>query len=247
MPGVTDRIPTPAPSKPETNAFANLVSLPKVQMKKPEAKKKDKEEVEFGIELDVYSAIKALEDVLKSYKEQNKAICDDQMEEHFTQFSFDFKKKPVSFAAVSNSATATCIPGKRSTSSHLTPEQVELLEQHNIPIDTKELVPAIPELIAFNPSIPLDKKLAQKISDALASIPELRGQQVLVKQDAQEAQAVKVVSEHAADFIAANIKDKTLMQKLLGIVTTKSLKAKLTNPTLDNVFSILKKANIKLG
>lgn len=232
----------------EVNLFSGM-KVNKIAPKKA-MKKGAKPQVEFGPELDVLAALKTLSDVIETYQAEFDGEVRQQVDSEFLDYAIEHKTKPITFEAISDKAKATCSPVKRSTRSALKPEEVALLQEYGVPFERNEISAEIPELIGFNPELEMTPAIQAKISKALASIDELKGQQVFVKQEAQEAQYTYVVSELSAEYVCNNIADKEVLAKLLSIVQNKSLKVQLQADSsvslLDQVFAILKANNINL-
>lgn len=99
-------------------------------------------------------------------------------------------RKPESFRAAEGDASASIEMRKRSTRSALTDEEVIVLEQLNIPVETSITVP---RMFGINPSYCGDMKLLEKVSAAIAAL--VPADFIVV----QEEKSTRVVSDSTFD------------------------------------------------
>jgi hypothetical protein len=185
--------------------------------------------------------IKSLSALGDTYDAKVKA----KMAEEFATMALAKGKRPINFIGVSSKAEASCELRRRASNNPLTSEEISLLEAADVPVAQDVIREEIPERYFFNPEIVADATLAAKISAALSSIPELAGQEIIIRQPMQEALYKTIVGDDALDAVGAT-KDLELIKELLPIVSSLSIRVKLTTANLNEAFTVLKSAEIVL-
>lgn len=219
---------------------AKVVAAPVEKEKKA---KDEKREVNLGESLDTVAAISALTDTLESIKKTMDAQLKDLMTAEFVEEAIKTQRKPESFRGVGAHSSASCEIRKRSSRSVLKPEEVVILNRLGIKIDKKVTKEAIEEHYFFNPKAFNDPKLVQEISDRLDGLTTADGEGLMMKQEGREAVESDVVDEDVLNDAAKSITDITDLTTVYKIIATNALgKFKLDDPSLQNIFSILREA-----
>lgn len=211
------------PKKP-VNLFANVKSDDKIITPTTKAKK-EKTQVELGSALDEIASIDALRKFLDAKREIIERQVKDRIKTQFIEMSLVKGGQPENFTGVSEFATASCEMKKRSSASVLSEAEVEILNGFGIPVK-REVTFSVPERIYFNEEVlSMGEDVLLKISKALSAIPELRGVDIIKKQEAQEI--VKNIVDEATLPSVCTINDAEQMGQLLDIAATFSIKPKL--------------------
>jgi hypothetical protein len=222
-----------------SNLFAQATVVKEEKITK---KKGEKERVEIGTDLDMVAGIKAFQDQLKGVYEVYYQKVTEKMREHFVDEAVKTGRRPESFRGIGAVSEASCELRTRSTTSALSPAEVAVLKDNNISVDKVPVVEEIPERFFFNPALILDDKLAQKISDALESIPELKGKEIIMRQEARAPEFKMVVAEGSFDSVA-QIKDVAVVKQLMEIIGTTAIKPSYKG-SLNIIVEILKKTGV---
>lgn len=119
-------------------------------------------------------------------------------------------EKPSNFRAVEGLARITMIFAKRSTSSVLDADEIELLNEHDIPMEVEKT----PASFEFNSTYLDDPAMRKRIFAALKGFPK----DIIQKTPASTR---VTVSQETVDAIFQN---KAVAEKLLPVVTTFSMK-----------------------
>ena len=226
--------------KKDIFAAAKVVAAPVEKEKKA---KDEKREVELGDSLDTVAAISALTDTLESIKKTMDAQLKDRMTVEFVEEAIKTGRKPESFRGVGIESSASCEIRKRSSRSVLKPEEVVILNRLGIKIEKKVTKEAIEAHYFFNPKAFDDPKLVQEISDRLGDLTTSDGEGLIMKQEGRAAVESDVVDTDVLNEAAKSITDVTDLTTVYKIVSTNALgKFKLDDPSLQNVFSILRAA-----
>jgi hypothetical protein len=229
-------------AKAKTSIFteAKVVAAPVEKEKKD---KNEKREVNLGESLDIVAAISALTDTLESIKKTLDSQLKDQMTAEFVEEAIKTQRKPESFRGVGSVSSVSCEIRKRSSRSVLKPEEVVILNRLGIKTEKKVTKEAIQEHYFFNSKAFDDPKLVQEISDRLDGLTTADGEGLMMKQEGRAAVESDVVDADVLNEAAKSITDVTDLTTVYKIVATNALgKFKLADPSLENVFSILRDA-----
>lgn len=213
----------------------------------PKKKKGEKTEVFIGESLDTYSAIDTMIKTLTGIKDVYRNDVLEAMTKQFVTETLSTKTKPENFKGLGNQSEASCELRKRSSASVLSAAEVALLDKYNISTETVITTPAQEEKFFFNPKLVADPKLANKISKALSSIPELANIDVLLREAPKEEVSVQVASDKSFFDAAANINNAEALKHVYGIIATVAIKPKMTTDDLKAVLSLIEKTGISLS
>jgi hypothetical protein len=142
-------------------------------------------------------------------------------------------KRPANFQGSEGSDEVTVIFSRRSYASALTDEEVEVLTEHDIPLETS----TVPASFVFNSEYLDDPIWRKKITLALKGFPS----DIILKTPASTR---TVVSDDTIDAIFAR-RDPDLAEQLLPLVTTFSIRSK-PNPNTD-IVGLLTRVGAILG
>lgn len=199
---------------------------------KPAAKGKKKKEIKISGLL----AVAAFDAVIKSMtaiKETMAAtIKEGPMTDHFVAQGMLLKRTPESFTGVEGNAKASCELRKRSTSSVLSPEEVETLEAKGIPVET--IVTTV-ETYRFNEKHLADPLLMAKIEKALSGIKGLPEDLLFF----QEGVSKQVVADDAIDTLFRDITDEDTVREILPLITVQAIKPTMVTDDSTAAFSIV--------
>lgn len=117
-------------------------------------------------------------------------------------------------------STASAEFRKRSSMSKLTDEQIAVLEANSIPYETAVIKE---EHYFFNPELINNPATRQAISKALANVPELKNQQVLMK---QEKEVKYIVADESLNRAFAQVDKRSMLEAILDIVSVAAIKVK---------------------
>jgi hypothetical protein len=213
----------------------------------PKKKKGEKTEVFIGESLDTYSAIDTMIKTLTGIKDVYRNDVLEAMTKQFVKETLSTKTKPENFKGLGNQSEASCELRKRSSASVLSAAEVALLDKYNVTTETVVTTPAQEEKFFFNPKLVADPKLANKISKALSSIPELANIDVLLREAPKEEVSVQVASDKSFFDAAANINNAEALKHVYGIIATVAIKPKMTTDDLKAVLSLIEKTGISLS
>lgn len=203
--------------------FANAKTI------KPAAKKKATKEI---VSIDGLEQLAAIDTVMKSLEALKETLAADvksQMAVHFVKTGCERKARPANFQGEEGLATASCELRARSSRSALSPSEVELLSQNDVPTETVE---DVAETFVLNPAYKDDQNLLATVQGALEGVDGIPADLFL----RQEGVSRTVVSEGAIDAIFKL--DPDVANTLLSIVTTLAIKPKLA-ADLDKAFEIV--------
>lgn len=201
--------------------------------------------IKLGQELDLYVAIDALTKSLAGVQKTCRAEIETAVEAEFVKRSATSKTKPESFHGLSDLGDVTCAWSKRASNIPLNEDEQKLLASYKIPVESTELSERIPERYFFNPDLLVDASLSGKISAALASIPELAGKQVIMKQAERPAQMKVVVSDATVEAVA-KLGKREAIADLFHVVGKIMLKAKCKSQDLNDILEVIRKAGVKI-
>lgn len=229
----------------KTNLFTGATAV-KVQT---EAKKKGKEkrEIKLSPNLDILSAIRAVKDQLATVEADYNELVKEEMMQNFVVLTYDHKQRPDNFRGIGNVSEASCELRVRSSRSPLSSEEMEVLDSLKVSYGEEITKDEIPEQFFFNPKLIMNEKIAQKISTALTSIPELRGKEIIFKQEFQPAEKKMVVTEKSFED-ASKLKPE-LIERAYKIIATLAIKPTMQEgkgATLKGMMEILKEEGIDL-
>lgn len=227
QPTKTDATKPQAPTPQGVNLFA--AAKPSGPLVPEKAIKKNKKHtVVFGTELDQIASIDAMKDALDAKRAILEQAVKAKIRSTFIGLALEQKGQPDNFVGESSIATASCELRKRSTKSPLTAPEVEVLTGLGVPIG-KNVELDIPERFYFNEEIlALGETVLQKISVALSTIPELKGLEIIKRQDAQHKKT-DVTTDETIPAICRLPRDK--MEVGLDIAAVLALKPKLREST----------------
>ena len=195
----------------------NLFATATVAPAKKSAKKSAKAEVQIE-GLEVYAALDAAHKTIEALKETQRENINVQIKAYFVKEGAALQAQPANFRGIDSDASASCELKKRSSRSALNEQEVQLLEEAGIPVET---IQDKPETFIINPAYLANTELMNTVGGILAAIPGMPADFI----QKQEAKTAVVVSE---DSLAALFK-KTLadIEALLPILTITSVKPTL--------------------
>jgi len=194
----------------------NLFATATVAPEKKSAKKGAKAEIQIA-GLEVYAALDAAYKTIEALKKDAREAIDAQIKGYFVKEGAALQAQPANFRGVDSDASASCELKKRSSRSALNEQEVQLLEEAGIPVETLQ---DKPETFIINPAYLSDTKLMNKVGEALGKM----GLPVDFIQK-QEAVTTTVVSE--ASLAALFEKQLADIEALLPILTITSVKPTL--------------------
>jgi len=215
--------------------MSDLFSNAKVQ-KAPDAKtsaskKNDKSSFQVGeTTLDAYVGLVTLKKMIEAHMNDFDAEVKREAMGIYSDMGIDTGKVPETFCGETPNTRVTNVFQKRSSTSELSPEQIELLEMYNIPMDEKTKSEAIEECYKINPKLFENPKLMKAFSDALvkAKMTEIDGESILIKQEGRDAVKAKIASENSIPTIFEKAKKgeikRSMVIMLLSAVCTQVLK-----------------------
>ena len=150
------------------------------------------------------------------------------------------RDKVEAFNLVDERATGQYQFKKRSSTSALSDAEIELLESFKIPVEKNKKVEG---RFVFNPEALADPATAQKISNALTKIPELKGLNIVSWQDEISN---TVVSDGAIEQACKTVKGHDKLVEVLRVIGVEALKTKFDSEEIKDAFEFLAKKGIKL-
>jgi hypothetical protein len=218
------------------NIFDHAAPVASASAKSPKAELKDlnRKPVAGFAE---YAAAKAIADAAEAICKVYRTDVENFVRPAWTQEALRTNKKPTTVEVIGVNgkgevipdAVGQLIPTKRTTTSTLKEEEVQLLEENNIPYDIKE---DVVEGFLLNPEYAKDPKFLKKISDAVvkAGLPlDTFQRQISTKSP--------VVSEATVDAVC-KLKDPELVGKLLKVVCKEQFKPKFSD--VQKAFDLIK-------
>jgi hypothetical protein len=195
----------------------------------------------FQVEgLSELAAINAMLGTLEGLKETFEAQVKGNALGIYTTEAMRYNKKPDSFNLVDDSATGQYQLRKRSSVSALSEEEVALLSALGVPVEENVKVE---EHYFFNPELLKNQKVMAKISAALTKIPELKDEQIVMR---QEAQSKTVVADGSIETACKTIKDKDQLSAVLKVIGVSALKTMFDSPEMKDALAVLEASGIKL-
>jgi hypothetical protein len=202
---------------------------------------------------DLYAAAKAIATAATTLTKSLEEDVKKETKGHFTTLGLEGKGSD-SFTGTSDHANSNCQLRKRATTSTLTPEEVRIAQENNIPLEKKVIKEAVPERFFFNEELLSNPTYREQISKALGKI-NFGGVNPIIRQAPEEEISSYVTTDHSIDAIF-NItakhdfetqEEKVIKTKqLLDIVGVLALKTQFTG-SLKDAFNLLEKAGIKLS
>lgn len=211
--------------KPSVNLFANAKPSDPILTPATKPKKNAKLVVEMGSALDEIASIDSIKKFLDAKREMLESDVKTTMKSTFVHLALTNGSQPENYTGEGKISSASCEMKKRSSASVLSEAEIELLTKHNIPTK-RDVSFSIPERFFFNEEIfAMGPKVLEKISAALAGIKELEGIDIIKHQPFQEV--AKVVTDEASLPEVCKLTDPDVMNQLLDVVATFSLKPRL--------------------
>lgn len=200
----------------------NIFAQAKVIEAKPaKSKKDDKTEVRIA-GLEDYAIICDLVKNLTTIKETVGETVKNEMRKIFASS----KTKPENFRGIDGKASASCEMRKRSSTSPLTPEEVELLSRNSIPFDT---VAVTEERYVINPAYMNDQKLLEKISEALSKVKGLPDDFIMLQKGTEKS----IVSDRTIEKVF----ECGLGESLIDTVAVLAIKPKMDNVDVSSALN----------
>lgn len=219
---------------PRNPITAAKVVEPEVTDKKKKGKsEKERIELNLGKDLDVLAAGKELVKLLQEKMKSAQESIQDKIIDATVKHMLKNGEHPGAMTGIGPNSEAGIQVRKRKSSSPLNSDQVDLLEELDIPVETKI---AREESFVINPEILQDKKLRDAVSKALA--PLTKKGELLHKKDIflrKPEESTQVISDESLEAIAA-CGNKSIIRTLLAISTEVVVK----QPTIDLEESKLK-------
>jgi hypothetical protein len=195
----------------------NLFATATVAPAKKSTKKGAKAEIQIA-GLEVYAALDAAYKTIEALKVSARENIDTQIKAYFVREGAALKAQPANFRGIDSDASASCELRKRSNRSALNEQEVQLLEEAGIPVDS---IQDKPETFIINPAYLADTAMMNKVGEVLGTIPGIPIDFI----QKQEAQTTAVVSEES---LAALFEKKLAdIEALLPILTTTAIKPTL--------------------
>lgn len=186
--------------------------------------------------------------VYEEYHENVKEVVTD----YFIEDTIQLERKPDNFRGLGEFSEASCELRKRSKSSPLTEEELDTLDEYGVHYEEVKVTEEIPETYFFNPKIILNKKIAEKVSAALLSIPELKGVNIVFHQEPREAEVQKIVNDESFSD-AATVADENALRKIYEIISTVAINPKVLEDsrgrslrTMNELVEFLKEDGVRL-
>jgi hypothetical protein len=144
------------------------------------------------------------------------------MLDHFIKVGMERKSRPDNFEGTEGVATASCQLKVRGGNSPLKPEEVEILNKHDIPVT---LIDEVEECFIINPAYKDDQKLLEQVSKALQGVKGLPAD-FIMKQEQKKA----VANEDAMNAVF-KLADADLVRDLMPLVAIPSVRPTLEGET----------------
>ena len=235
--------------------MADLFSGAKVVAPKDEPKPKASKKAEYyiGESLDMVAGIKAIQDSLEAVYETYYQDVTDKMVEKFVSDTLFHHKRPDNFKGLGAMSDASCELKKRSVKSALKPEEAKFLADNGVSLGEEVIKEAVEERFFFNEKVVMNPAIAEKVSKALSEIPELKGMDVVFKQEARPAVVATVATDASFDDIA-KLSDANTIRTAYKMVATTSIRSKLVETTsstgtrsaMEDVLSLLRKNGVNI-
>jgi hypothetical protein len=209
------------------------------------AKGKQKKQVMLS-DLSALAAVNALQGALEGIKSTLEASVKSQAIEEFVKIGMVRQARPENMEGIDEFATASVELRKRSTASILTEDEAATLTKHGVKFEEITKKAEVPELFYFNSEVLTDPIKRAAISKALSEVPELKGTQVIMRQQPEPAVKVKVVTDESIDQAFQASKNAEDVAQLVKMCTVLALKTKLNSNDLQVAFDILAKAGLDL-
>lgn len=219
-------------------AAKNIFATAKVTTK-PTSKKPAKPELKMGDELDTLAAIRALSKALEGLQASVESEVKKKSLDAFVGAGINLEKRPENFRGISTLASASLELKKRSSASALREDEVEVLRQHKISVTEGDAT------FYFNPLILQSESAMKKVSAALEKVDLSKdiGTTDIILQNPGKT----TVAETSLDEVFGGNFKPVVVERLLGIVATLSVKPKLNVNDIDSAFKILKDNGLDLG
>lgn len=202
--------------------FENLTAA-EAPKKTPKGKKAKREVAIKGMEQ--YAAVQATVKALEGVGEALKAKVNAQSRKFFVAEGVRIAGTPESFNGVEGKAKGSCQLRKRSTRSALTPDDIALLDDFNIPYDEEEQVA---ERIVFNPTHAANADVMAKVEKALKNIKGLPADLF----QRQAGVTKKVVTEETLRSIFTS---KQKAEALIDVVGTLAIRPSIAGDAVDAI------------
>jgi len=222
-----------APAAAAIDLFAPVGPTAVVAEKKGK-KSKDKEEVELGVDLDVYAALKVLTDNLATLAATYEENVKNNVIGIFTKSIIETGKRPESFRGTGKVSEASCEIRNKASNYDLGDETVKVLTDNNIPF---EQITEQEEVYAFNPAVLADPAVRDALNRAIQNDPVLKGKSIVVH---HPAKVRRVVADNTIAEIA-KVKDPAQAESILRRVCNFAVgKCKLGENTMEAALDVLK-------
>ena len=227
------------------NLFKTAIAVPNPEVIIPSNKGNNKDQLYFGAQLDTLAAIRALTKSLEAAGVTTEETIKNATLNAYVDASIKAGKRVANFKGVGDISEASCEVRRKSSRSPLSDLDAAILNENHIPMEKVVVTEKIPQRYFFNPAIIADEALAEKITAALSTVKELKGQDIILEQPARAEVCNSIVTESAFDA-AAKIKNKAVAQKIVSIISTISVKTTLKTQDFDTIINLIRKAGIKL-
>jgi hypothetical protein len=211
-------------------AFATAEKIP---AKEAKAKKPEVAEVHVGGLED----LAALDAVIANLIEQREALAakvkDKSVMPYFARKGMADRDRPANFKGVEGNTVASCELKNRSAASALNPLEIQLLAKYEIPMDQIE---DRVETFVFNPKYLADIVLMRRIERLLKRDKKVPTDLIMY----QEAQTKTVVGKNALSVLFNIGRTRYVINRLLPILSTLSLKITKTDADNDLAVSMQK-------
>lgn len=205
--------------------MAMFDSTKKVAAPKSKAKATKTEVLTPGLQ--DYAAIVAAEKALGALKATTGEMVKSQM---FVEMGVAKGGRPDSYTGIEGAATASLELRARASTSALSAEEVELLNEKGIP--TQEIVATV-ETFIINPAYAEDASLLAKIEKALKSVKGIP-EDLFLKQDGTSK---TVLAEGALDAVFKH--DADTIADLLPVTSVMAIKPKLATDDLGEALKLI--------
>jgi hypothetical protein len=204
----------------------------------PKKSKKDREEIDMGNDLNIFSGLAALITTLKATQTIYEAKLKTKMTNIFAEKGLAQNKRPANWHGTSSLAEASMQLKCRASSSILTTEEVKALQEAGITVNKKEISP---ERFLFNQAILSNPDLRAKVSAALSLI-EFGDIQPILHEAAVEQY---VVEDGTLDQVFQLAKTQEKAESLLPFVSVLAIKPSFKGG-LKDATNLLIDAGIRL-
>jgi hypothetical protein len=172
--------------------------------------------------LDEFAIIKSFSKRLEGLAKILEGNIKDFQEEYFITKGMEDGKRPSNFKGVDEHSSASCQLKKISSSTKIPDEALEILKDNDISYDEEVVTD---EHFVFNSEVLEMPGIAEKISEALSAIPELKDQEVIRH---IPSQTKLVLTDRTIEEAFEKISDKETIRRIIPMITQLAVVPKLS-------------------